>query len=133
MPKDGAVLRMIPGEPHLFDQLAGGEFRVSSRSDRMGYRLEGSIVHSASGETISAAVTPTGQPILLMADHATTGGYPVAGAVIAADVSVAAQMAPGDWLRFVPCSLAEADAALLKKLGLHARHVTHDAKCDVTE
>jgi antagonist of KipI len=119
MPKGGAVLRMISGEPHLFDQLTGGEFRVSSRSDRMGYRLEGSTVQSAGGETISAAVatgavqvTPTGQPILLMADHATTGGYPVAGVVIAADVSAAAQVAPGDWLRFVPCSLAEADAAL---------------------
>ena len=119
MPRDGAVLRVIPGEVHLFDQLTGGEFRVSSRSDRMGFRLDGSSVHRAGGETISAAVaagalqvTPTGQPILLMADHATTGGYPVAGVVIAADVSVAAQLAPGDWLRFVPCSLAEADTAL---------------------
>ncbi len=118
VPEDGATLRVIAGDQHLFEQLAGGEFRVSSRSDRMGYRLDGTPIHSEAGEQISASVatgtvqvTPTGQPILLMADHATTGGYPIAGTVIAADVSVAAQLAPGDWVRFVSCSLAEADVA----------------------
>jgi antagonist of KipI len=124
VPKDGATLRVIAADQHLFEQLAGGEFRVSSRSDRMGYRLEGSVVRSADGERISASVatgtvqvTPSGQPILLMADHATTGGYPMAGTVVAADISVAAQLAPGDWVRFVSCSLAEADAALRDQEG----------------
>ena len=119
VPGDGAVLRTIPGEAQLFEQLARSAFHVSARSDRMGYRLEGPIVHSAGGELISASVatgtvqvTPTGQAILLMADHATTGGYPVAGTVIAADVPVAAQLAPGNVVRFTACSLAEADAAL---------------------
>ena len=119
VPRAGAVLRTIRGEEQLFDQLVQNEFRVSARSDRMGYRLDGPIIRSAGGELISAPVatgtvqvTPTGQPILLMADHATTGGYPMAGTVIAADVPVAAQLAPGDVIRFTACSLAEADAAL---------------------
>ena len=119
VPRAGAVLRTIRGEEQLFDQLVQREFRVSPRSDRMGYRLDGPIIPSAGGEMISAPVaigtvqvTPTGQPILLMADHATTGGYPMAGTVIAADVPVAAQLAPGDVIRFTACSLAEADAAL---------------------
>jgi allophanate hydrolase subunit 2 len=47
-----------------------------------------------------------------MADHATSGGYAVAATVISADLPVAGQLAPGDWIEFTPCSLAEADEAL---------------------
>jgi antagonist of KipI len=117
-PAGGATLRVIAGE--LIDRLAGRRFTVSPRSDRMGYRLEGSAeaTRVAPAELISRAVPtgavqmpPGGQPILLMADHATSGGYAVAATVITADLPVAGQLAPGDWVEFTPCSLEEADAA----------------------
>lgn len=126
LPKGGARLRMLPG-PHLdrvgkdaFEKLASARYRVSPRSDRMGYRLEGSAIEfQKQRELISCPMpvggiqmTPTGQPILLMADHATTGGYPVVGVVITADLPMAGQLAPGDWVEFMPCSLKVAVAAL---------------------
>jgi antagonist of KipI len=120
LPAGGARLRVIPGEPGLFEHLASQRFRVSAQSNRMGYRLEGaSIAAAPTGELISRAVAtgavqmpPTGQPILLMADHATTGGYAIAATVIAADLPLAGQLAPGDWIEFESCSLKEADRVL---------------------
>jgi allophanate hydrolase subunit 2 len=56
-------------------------------------------------------VPPSGEPIVLMADHQTTGGYPKIAEVIAADVPTLAQLAPGASLRFALATLAEADAA----------------------
>ncbi|HKY20663.1 MAG TPA: biotin-dependent carboxyltransferase family protein [Vicinamibacterales bacterium] len=120
IPDGGARLRVIPGDQRLFHQLASRRFSISSHSDRMGYRLEGSNVGDVpAAELISSAVvtgaiqvTPAGQAILLMADHATTGGYPIGAAVIAADVPRAGQLAPGDWIEFEACSLERADVAL---------------------
>jgi antagonist of KipI len=115
-----AKLRAIVADEHLFAHLASQRFRVSPQSDRMGYRLEGaSIADAPRGELISTAiptgaiqVPPTGQPILLMNDHATTGGYAIAGAVITADLPIAGQLAPGDWVEFEACSLDTAIAEL---------------------
>jgi allophanate hydrolase subunit 2 len=56
-------------------------------------------------------VPPDGAPILLLADAQTTGGYPLAGTVIAADLPLAAQLLPGDTLRLAPVTLNEALAA----------------------
>lgn len=120
LPQGGVRVRVIPGEHVLFAHLATQRFRISPNSDRMGYRLEGSAVADLpAGELISTAVatgavqlTPSGQPILLMADHATTGGYAIGATVITADLPLAAQLAPGDWIEFEACSLAAADAAL---------------------
>jgi antagonist of KipI len=86
----------------------------------MGYRLEGGAIADApTGELISTAVPtgaiqvpPTGQPILLMNDHATTGGYVMAGTVITADLPIAGQLAPGDWVEFEACTLESAVTAL---------------------
>jgi antagonist of KipI len=86
----------------------------------MGYRLDGPQFRPrSSGDVISDAVPlgsiqvpSSGLPILLMADHGTAGGYPSIGTIITADVSVAGQLAPGDWLEFVPCSRPEAVQAL---------------------
>jgi len=117
----GARLRVLPGEdPALARYLTGRRFTVTPRSDRMGYRLEGEHAAGlAAGELISRAVTtgsiqipPTGEPILLMADHATAGGYAVAGTVITADIPLAAQLAPGDWIEFTTTSVGEARRAL---------------------
>jgi antagonist of KipI len=116
----GARLRAIAADVHLFARLTSHRFQVSPQSDRMGYRLEGFTAADApTGELISTAiptgaiqVPPTGKPILLMNDHATTGGYAVAGAVITADLPIAAQLAPGDWVEFETCSLDTAMAEL---------------------
>jgi antagonist of KipI len=118
LPRAGARLRVIAGADG--GQLAGKRYIVSTRSDRMGYRLDGpSLVTSMRSGMISSAVPmgaiqvpPGGQPILLMADHATVGGYPLAATVIMADLPVAGQLAPGDWVEFAACSLEEADLAL---------------------
>jgi antagonist of KipI len=58
-------------------------------------------------------VPASGQPILLMADRQTTGGYPKIASVISADISVAGQLGPGDTITFVECSTQEALAALI--------------------
>jgi antagonist of KipI len=116
-PVGGARLRVISG-PSI-ERVSGLCFRISTRSDRMGYRLEGPRADSdARGELVSrpiptgtVQVTPSGEPILLMADHATAGGYPIAAVVIAADLPIAGQLAPGDWVEFAPCTLDEADEA----------------------
>jgi antagonist of KipI len=60
-------------------------------------------------------IPPSGDPILLMADRQTTGGYPQIATVITADLPVAGQLAPGDWIEFTPCSRDEAFAALVEQ------------------
>ena len=86
----------------------------------MGFRLEGAAVadgatrraHLRRDAARRASGAAAGQPILLMADHATTGGYPIAATVIAADMPIAGQLAPGDWIAFVVCTPTRRDAAL---------------------
>ena len=77
-----------------------------------------------SGDMISDAtfigaiqVPPSGDPILLMADRQTTGGYPQIATVITADLPLAGQLAPGDWVEFELCTRAEAIAALAAQEG----------------
>jgi antagonist of KipI len=116
----GATLRVITTDETRFGHIASTRFRVSPQSDRMGYRLEGgSIPDRPQGNLISIAVPtgaiqlpPTGQPILLMNDHATTGGYAIAATVITADLPLAGQLAPGDSVAFEACSLDTAAAEL---------------------
>lgn len=108
-------VRIIPG-PHVdrFTQealqvLTESPYRVTSESDRMGYRLCGAeLRHRTSVELVSNTVTfgaiqvpADGQPILLMADCQTTGGYATLATMIASDHSQAAQLCPGDSLSFV--------------------------------
>ncbi|TGD77121.1 biotin-dependent carboxyltransferase family protein [Hymenobacter wooponensis] len=92
------------------------EFTVTPNSDRMGYRLAGPELHrQTEREILSTAVTfgtvqvpAAGNPIVLMADHQTTGGYPRIGQVISADFSLLAQVPPGGHLRFQEVGLTEA-------------------------
>ena len=97
-----------------------GEYTVSDRSDRMGYRLEGPAVERAEGSDgnivsdgvcFGAIQIPDGQPIVMMADRQTTGGYPKLGCVISADLPLLAQRKAGDRVRFRPVSVAAAQAA----------------------
>jgi KipI family sensor histidine kinase inhibitor len=122
----GARLRILPGpqdeffsEP-AFALLERTRFVVTPQSNRMGYRLSGaSIPRVTDREMISDAtfvgaiqVPASGEPILLMSDRQTTGGYPQMATVITADLPLAGQLAPGDWVEFARCTRAEAIAAL---------------------
>jgi antagonist of KipI len=114
-------LAVLPG-PHVKRLGADGRrallstaFVVSPASNRMGYRLEGPPLTTAGEELLSfglvagaVQVPHSGQPILLMADHQTAGGYPVVATVISASLPIAAQLAPGDEVRFVEVSATQA-------------------------
>ena len=122
----GTRLRVMRGpqadyfEDEAFTRLQRARFIVSSESNRMGYRLAGPrIPVGRTGEMISDAtftgalqVPPSGEPILLMADRQTTGGYPQIAIVISADIPLAAQLLPGDWIEFDLCTHTDAIAAL---------------------
>lgn len=116
------TVRVVPGPQtdrfiqEALHMLAENPYRVTSESDRMGYRLRGrELLHRASAEIVSDAVTfgtiqvpADRQPILLMADCQTTGGYATLATMIAADRSLAAQLSPGDSLSFVVISMDKA-------------------------
>jgi len=93
-----------------------GEFAISHESDRMGYRLNGpELRFTAIRDLPSAGVARGtiqlpfgGNPIVLMADAAPTGGYPCVGHVISVDFSRLAQIQPGQSVRFVEVDLADA-------------------------
>jgi biotin-dependent carboxylase-like uncharacterized protein len=83
------------------------EFRVEPASDRMGTRLSGPRIAARGGEILTTGVVagavqiPSGgAPIVLLAEHQATGGYPVIATVIAADLGLVAQRLPGERLRF---------------------------------
>ncbi|MBF9236239.1 biotin-dependent carboxyltransferase family protein [Hymenobacter sp. BT683] len=96
-------------------------FSVTTEADRMGYRLQGpDLIRQTTAEMLSTAVTfgtvqvpASGQPIALMADHQTTGGYPRLAQVITVDFSTLAQLRPGQSIQFKEVSLAEAQALYL--------------------
>jgi biotin-dependent carboxylase-like uncharacterized protein len=113
-------LRVVPGPWDGLAELAPIDWRVSAAADRVGIRLNGpTLAESVGGEALTHGVPdgaiqvpPDGRPIILSADHQTTGGYRVVGVVIAADQPVVGQLGPGDPVRLVPVSLHAADAAL---------------------
>ena len=92
------------------------EYTISALSDRMGYRLKGPVIeHKDAADIISSGipsgsvqVTGDGQPIIMMVDRQTIGGYTKIAHVIQADIPVLAQMRPGDKLRFKEITLKEA-------------------------
>lgn len=96
-------------------------YTITAQSDRMGYRLSGTPLHykDSSLEMISEPVTfgsiqvpADGNPIILMADRQTTGGYPKIAQVIQADLPRLAQMKPGQKIYFEPVTLTTAEQAL---------------------
>jgi antagonist of KipI len=131
-PAGGARLRVLPGPqvgrcaPSALEALQSVRFTVSPQSDRMGYRLAGGapLPFAPSGAMLSEAafvggvqLPPSGDPILLMADRQTSGGYPQLAVVITADLPLAGQLGPGDWVEFEACSLADAITALIDMEG----------------
>jgi KipI family sensor histidine kinase inhibitor len=127
----GAKVRVLPGPqldffpPDALEVLERTRFTVTSQSDRMGYRLIGAAIPRLAGrEMISDAtfggavqVPPSGDPILLMSDRQTSGGYPQIATVITADVPMAGQLAPGDWIEFEICTRHQAMSALIAQEG----------------
>ncbi len=116
--------RMIPGPeadllPGTTDEFFGQTWRVGSRSDRMGYALEGVTLNPADiGELITVPVIPGviqvppgGTPFVLMRDAQTTGGYARVAVIIAADLGLLAQLRPGDEASFLEVSLEDARLA----------------------
>jgi antagonist of KipI len=113
-------VRVIPGShaAEFGDALYSGRFGVTSRSNRMGIRLDGPrLAREGGGELVSTAVAPgtiqvppDGNPIVLMADAQTLGGYPRVAHVAAVDVPLLAQLAPGDGVRFTRTTVAESHA-----------------------
>jgi biotin-dependent carboxylase-like uncharacterized protein len=98
----------------------GGVYEVTPQADRMGYRLAGPAVEHARGHDIVSDGIPLGgiqvpgegQPIVLLVDRQTTGGYTKLATVISVDVARIGQTRPGHRLRFRAVSLGEAHAAL---------------------
>jgi antagonist of KipI len=130
-----ATLRVLPGPQsdrfvkEALDVLQSAPYRVDVNSNRVGYRLSGPRLQHVKGADIVSDATPigsiqvpaSGEPILLMADCQTTGGYAKIATVISADVPAAGQLAPGDEIRFAVCSLSEAmDALRTQQLMLRA-------------
>ena len=114
-PGDPVVLDVVPGPrddwftPDWRTTLTGQEFHVSPDSDRVGVRttaaapLVRAVTHelpSEGVETGSLQVPPAGFPVLFLADHPVTGGYPVVAVLTPESVDRAAQLRPGDTLRF---------------------------------
>lgn len=118
-------VRVIPGyqEPQ-FDRIQqrrfySNQFTVSDRCDRMGYRLEGSPVQCqiegilSEGICYGAIQIPAdGQPIVLLNDRQTIGGYPKIGSALSLDAAKLAQMTPGASVHFEPISIHAAHNAL---------------------
>ncbi|WP_046174756.1 5-oxoprolinase subunit C family protein [Domibacillus indicus] len=99
------------------------EFHITPQSDRMGYRLSGaSLQLKEPFELLSEAVANgtiqvpgDGNPIVLLADRQTTGGYPRIGQIAAADLPVIAQMKPGDRIRFQEIPLYKAEQLYIER------------------
>lgn len=132
-------IRVLPGpEFGQFSRFAIGHFfsytyPISPQSNRMGYRLQGKIADfHPKEEIISSGIVPgtiqvsnEGQPIVLLADAQTSGGYSRIANVISADMPLLAQMKPGDEVHFVPVSLPQAEKARQQMLELQARLLGH--------
>jgi 5-oxoprolinase (ATP-hydrolysing) subunit C len=124
-PPDHPRVRVVvgPQDDHFskdaIDALLAGDYRVTQEADRMGLRLDGpKLAHAGGFNIISDAIAPgsiqvpgSGQPIILLADRQTTGGYPKIATVISADLPALGQARPGDFLRFEAVSLEAAVAA----------------------
>jgi len=118
---DETRLRVVKGyqqaafEPLQQWRFFNSEYRLTDRCDRMGFRLEGENVHSdmismlSEGICLGAIQIPAdGQPIVLMNDRQTIGGYPKIGSVIALDCARLAQLSPGSRVRFEAVSIEQA-------------------------
>lgn len=114
-PRSAGPMRVIPGPhpewfaPDVLERLCRSDWTVDPATDRIGMRLAGPALPRREGELPSEGmvlgaiqVPPAGRPIVFLADHPPTGGYPVAGVVHPDDLWRAAQARPGEAVRFTP-------------------------------
>ena len=113
-PTEGPTLRIVPGPraewlaPEALDVLTGQSWQVTDRSNRIGVRLAGAAVPWAvqhqlpsEGMVVGAVqIPPNGQPVIFLADHPVTGGYPVLAVLRDYALPAAAQLRPGGTVRF---------------------------------
>jgi biotin-dependent carboxylase-like uncharacterized protein len=113
-PSSAPVLRVLPGprrdwlDPAAWTALITWEWTVTADSNRVGLRLAGPTLRRAQDDELPSEglvpgalqVPPDGAPVLFLADHPVTGGYPVLAVVTTADLPAAAQLRPGDTLTF---------------------------------
>ena len=101
---------------HAAATLLSSDYVISNQADRMGYRLNGPALAHAKGYNIVSdgtvvggiQVPGSGQPIILMVDNQTTGGYPKIATVISADIPVIGRRKPGAAIRFVAVDVQDA-------------------------
>ncbi len=130
------VLRLVLGpqdfcfEAEQIEKLTSSEWTLTTRMDRMGLRLSGPcLTHKMGADILSDGIVKgavqvpgDGQPIILMADHQTTGGYTKIASVISVDLPILTRLAANQTIRFTLVSQAEAEqlarqkAALLSKV-----------------
>ena len=125
------VVRVIlgPQEDYFTDAgirtLFEGSYTVTPQNDRMGYRLKGPGIQLKEGEdgniisdgvSYGAIQVTDGQPIIMMADRQTTGGYAKIACVISVDLPLVAQLKTGDTLRFVPIDVRSAQTLYIDRL-----------------
>jgi biotin-dependent carboxylase-like uncharacterized protein len=115
-PSSRPVLRVLPGPrrdwlaPAAWTALTAEDWTVSPDSDRVGLRLAGPRLDQARTDELpseglvpgAVQVPPDGAPVLFLVDHPVTGGYPVLAVVTTDDLPAAAQLRPGDRVRFRP-------------------------------
>lgn len=130
MPRyDSGIVHVTPGtQEDLFDEsairtLTESDYRISTASDRTGYKLEGPPLANSLGTLPSEAGCPgaiqvpgDGLPIALMADAPTIGGYPKIAVVSEADLPILAQRRPGESIRFQLITIDQSQRALKRRL-----------------
>jgi antagonist of KipI len=122
-PVPGLAIGVLPGPAPGIESLVAATWGVTAASDRVGLRLDGPPIGTAGrGELLSHGVVrgaiqlpPDGSPIVLLADHQTTGGYPVIGVVMTADHPRLGQLRPGTTVTFRQVTPDAARAALLDR------------------
>ena len=113
----------------------GNKFKVSKLSDRMGMRLEGSKIENIVNTNIKSEglikgviqVPPDGNPIIMLSDHGTIGGYPKIGVVISADYDRLVQLTPGSEIKFKEIDLSSAET-LFKLYELETQNLLSQIK-----
>jgi biotin-dependent carboxylase-like uncharacterized protein len=122
LPEDEGPFHVILGPQSDFldeesiSRFLSEPYQMTWQQDRMAYRLEGPALHHTKGfNIVSDGVLPgciqimgTGQPLVLMRDAGTNGGYPKLGGIIDADLDRFAQTRPGEWVRFEAIGVEEA-------------------------
>lgn len=133
-----AALRVLPGPQalNLVDADMPATFTVTPQCNRQGIRLAGNAVRGRQGwdvlsfgvSTGCVQIANDGQPIILLTDRQTTGGYGVPWVVIAADIPLAAQLRPGDTVTLQAVNQSEAAKALHERARAASNISSHESR-----